>query len=113
MNKRSHRQLRHRRVRAKVFGTSKRPRFSVFRSLNHIYAQLIDDEAGRTLIAASSKEIDLKGKKIDKAAAIGKLVAEKALASGINRVVFDRGGYKYHGRMKSLAEAARATGLQF
>lgn len=113
MNKHKQRQLRHRRVRAKVFGTSRRPRLSVFRSLNHIYAQLIDDEAGRTLVAASSKEINLKGKRLDQAASVGQLTAEKALAAGINQAVFDRGGYKYHGRMKSLAQAARAAGLKF
>jgi large subunit ribosomal protein L18 len=107
------RQLRHGRVRAKISGTTDRPRLSVFRSLNHIYAQLIDDESGKTLVAASSKEVKQKAKKSDLAGMVGKLAAEKALKAGISQAVFDRGGYKYHGRIKSLAEAARAAGLKF
>ena len=112
-NRRSQRQLRHHRVRAKVMGTSQKPRLNVFRSLSHIYVQLIDDETGRTLAAASSTEVKTKGKKSEVAAMVGKLVAQKALAAGIKKVVFDRGGYQYHGRVKQLAEAARAAGLEF
>lgn len=107
------RQLRHRRVRARVIGTKEQPRMNIFRSLSHIYVQMIDDEAGKTLASASSKEVKAKGKKSEVAAAVGKLAAEKALAAGIKRVVFDRGGYQYHGRVKQLAEAARAAGLEF
>ena len=112
-NRRSQRQLRHHRVRAKVMGTSQKPRLNVFRSLSHIYVQLIDDETGRTLAAASSTEVKTKGKKSEVAAMVGKLAAQKALAAGIKKVVFDRGGYQYHGRVKQLAEAARAAGLEF
>ena len=112
-NRRSQRQLKHHRVRAKVMGTSQKPRLNVFRSLSHIYVQLIDDETGRTLAAASSTEVKTKGKKSEVAAMVGKLVAQKALAAGIKKVVFDRGGYQYHGRVKQLAEAARAAGLEF
>jgi len=112
-NRRSQRQLKHHRVRAKVMGTSQKPRLNVFRSLSHIYVQLIDDETGRTLAAASSTEIKTKGKKSEVAAFVGKLAAQKALAAGIKKVVFDRGGYQYHGRVKQLAEAARAAGLEF
>ena len=113
MERRKQRQLRHHRVRAKVIGRSNKPRMNVFRSLNHIYVQLIDDEAGKTLVAASSKEVSAKGKKSEKAAEVGKLAAQKALAAGIKKVVFDRGGYQYHGRVKQLADAARAAGLEF
>ncbi|OGE83560.1 MAG: 50S ribosomal protein L18 [Candidatus Doudnabacteria bacterium RIFCSPLOWO2_01_FULL_44_21] len=113
MNKQSLRQLRHRRVRARVIGKHDKPRLNVFRSLNHIYVQLIDDEAGKTLAAASSKEIKTKAKKLDLAAGVGKLVAERALKLGIKKVVFDRGGYQYHGRIKQLADAARVAGLEF
>jgi len=106
----------HTRIRKKVQGSAERPRLAVFRSLNHIYAQVIDDRSGATLCAASSVEkgagID-KGGNIDAAKAIGKLIAERAKDKGINSVVFDRGGYIYHGRVKSLAEAAREAGLQF
>lgn len=108
----SQRKLRHARVRAKVSGTSTKPRLNVFRSNSHIYVQLIDDEAGRTLAAASSAEIKSKGKKTDLASAVGKLAAEKALKAGIKEAVFDRGGYQYHGRIKNLAEAAREAGLK-
>lgn len=111
--KQSKRKLRHARVRSKVFGTLARPRLSVFRSAREIYAQLIDDSAGVTLAAARSGEIKAAGKKLEQAAAVGKLLAQKALKAGLGQVVFDRGAYKYHGRVKALAEAARAGGLQF
>jgi len=107
---------RHRRVRKKVRGTAERPRLSVFRSLKHIYAQIINDEEGRTLVAASSLSPEIRGMqgtKTDIARAVGRLVAQKALEKGITRVVFDRGGYKYHGRVKALAEGAREAGLLF
>jgi large subunit ribosomal protein L18 len=106
------RKLRHSRVRAKVSGTSLKPRLNVFRSNSHIYAQLIDDEAGKTLVSASSLEVKGKGKKADLAIAVGKLAAEKALKAGIKQAVFDRGGYQYHGRVKNLAESARLAGLK-
>lgn len=106
------RKLRHARVRAKVSGTASRPRLNVFRSNAEIYVQLIDDESGKTLAHASSNEIKETGKKSDIATAVGKLTAEKALKAGITEVVFDRGGYQYHGRVKSLAEGARAAGLK-
>jgi large subunit ribosomal protein L18 len=112
------RQLRHRRVRGKVQGSPERPRLNVFRSLNHIYVQVIDDASGRTLVAVSTAEADMKPalagkKKTEQAQAVGTAIAERAKAQGITRVVFDRGGYKYHGRVKALAEAARAAGLEF
>ena len=105
----------HKRIRARVAGTPERPRLAVFRSVNHIYAQVIDDQQGHTLVAAGSVEKDLKGKggNIEGAKAIGKAVAERAKEKGIKRVVFDRGGYLYHGRVKALADAARAAGLEF
>ena len=106
----------HKRIRNKVAGTSERPRLAVFRSLNHIYAQIIDDTKGQTIVSASSTEPDLRGKSGGNTAAakeIGKLIAERAKEKGINRVVFDRGGYIYHGRVRSLAEAAREAGLEF
>jgi large subunit ribosomal protein L18 len=106
------RKLRHHRVRAKVSGTAAKPRLNVFRSNTHIYAQLIDDETGKTLAAASSTEIKGKGKKSELAAQVGKLAAQKALKAGITEAVFDRGGYQYHGRIKNLAEAAREAGLK-
>jgi large subunit ribosomal protein L18 len=111
--KRAQRNLRKHRVRAKVFGTAIKPRLSVFRSLSNIYVQLIDDENGKTLVAASSKEATQKGKKSEIAAEVGKLAATKALSAGIKQAVFDRNGYQYHGRVKELAEAARAAGLEF
>ena len=116
--KKSHeiRQAVHKRIRRKVAGTAERPRLAVFRSLNHIYAQVIDDGQGVTLVAASSTEPgvrELKGGNIAGAKEIGKLIAERAKEKGINSVVFDRGGYIYHGRVKSLAEAAREAGLEF
>ena len=113
MNKRSQRQLRHRRVRAKVIGSATKPRMNVFRSLSHIYVQIIDDAAGKTLAAASSKEIKSKSAKAKVAAEVGKLAADKALKLGIKQVTFDRGGYQYHGRVKELADAARSAGLEF
>ncbi len=105
--------MRHNRVRARAIGSAAKPRMNVFRSTTHIYVQLIDDEAGKTLAAASSKEVKTKGPKAKVAAEVGKLAAEKAIAAGIKQVVFDRGGYKYHGRVKELADAARAAGLEF
>ncbi len=111
---RRHRRKMH--IRKKVFGTAERPRLSVFRSLNHIYAQVIDDSAGITLAAASTAEKELRGSKSTKseeAAVVGRLVAERAKAAGVERVVFDRAGFRYHGRIKSLADAAREAGLEF
>ena len=112
------RKKRHLRVRKKVFGTAERPRLNVFRSLKHIYAQIIDDERGVTLISASTLSPELRGQlktggNVEAAAAVGRLVAQKALERGIKKVVFDRGGYLYHGRVKALAEAAREAGLEF
>jgi large subunit ribosomal protein L18 len=108
------RQKRHNRVRARVNGTNERPRLNVFRSLNHIYAQVIDDTQGHTLVAASTLDKTVaESPKIEQAKAVGKLVAERAKGAGIKRVVFDRGGYLYHGRIKALAEGAREGGLDF
>ena len=110
------RQKRHTRLRLRVSGVTGRPRLAVFRSLNHIYAQVIDDASGKTLAAASTVEKELRGSKSTKseeAASIGKLIAERAKAAGIDRVVFDRAGFRYHGRIKSLADAARNAGLDF
>jgi large subunit ribosomal protein L18 len=107
---------RHERLRLKLSGTQERPRLAIFRSLSHIYAQVIDDTSGSTLAAASSLDASLKGAtgtKTDDAKAVGKLVAERAKAAGVDRVVFDRAGFKYHGRVRSLAEAAREAGLDF
>ncbi|HHX65998.1 MAG TPA: 50S ribosomal protein L18 [Chloroflexi bacterium] len=109
---------RHRRVRKNISGTSERPRLSVFRSLQHMYAQVIDDTAGHTLVSASTLDKDIRDeceglKKSDAAKVVGRLVAERALAHGVTKVVFDRGGYKYHGRVKALADAAREAGLDF
>ena len=102
------------RIRKSISGTAVKPRLSVFRSNKEIYAQLIDDVNGVTLLAASSREKEIgKGTNIEVATAVGKLVAEKALKAGIETVTFDRGGYLYHGRIKSLAEGARAAGLKF
>ena len=111
--RRAQRKLRRRRVRARVIGSATKPRLSVFRSLNHLYAQIIDDAAGKTLLSASTKELTTKAKKVDRASEVGKLIAEKAVKAGIKEVVFDRGGYKYHGRIKSLADGAREGGLKF
>ena len=112
---RSQRLKRHKRVRAKVSGTPERPRLNVFRSTTNIYAQIIDDVTGKTLVAASSLEKDFscEGTKTDAAKQVGINVAERAKAKGIDTVVFDRGGYVYHGRVKALAEGAREGGLQF
>lgn len=106
---------RHLRVRKKIFGTSERPRLSVYRSEKHIYAQLIDDVAGITLVAASSieKGFNGEGSNKEKSKLVGKMVAERAVEKGINKVVFDRGGYIYHGRVQELAEGAREAGLEF
>ncbi|HEY3454661.1 MAG TPA: 50S ribosomal protein L18 [Bryobacteraceae bacterium] len=105
----------HKRIRRRVAGTQERPRLAVFRSLNHIYAQVIDDQQGHTLAAAASTEKDLRGKggNIEGAKRIGQAVAQRAKDKGITRVVFDRGGYQYHGRVKALADAARQAGLEF
>ena len=108
------RQRIHKRIREKVSGTTERPRLSVFRSLNHIYAQVIDDQQGLTLASASSMALKLKtGGNIAAAKEIGKKVAEEASAKGVKKVVFDRGGFLYHGRIKALADAAREAGLDF
>ncbi len=107
------RQKRHLRIRKIIEGTADRPRLSVYRSNNAIYVQLIDDVKQTTLISARSQESGLKGSNIESAKAVGKLIAEKALAKGVKVVVFDRSGYLYHGRIKALAEAARSAGLQF
>lgn len=106
---------RHKRIRGKISGTAEAPRLCVFRSSAHIYAQLIDDVKGTTLVAASSQDKSLNndGTKKDTARAVGKLVAERALAAGIETVVFDRGGYVYHGRIQELADGAREGGLKF
>jgi large subunit ribosomal protein L18 len=103
---------RHLRVRKKISGTAERPRLSVFRSNRHIYAQLIDDLAGRTLVAASDREVAATGTKTERARAVGKLIAERARQAGIERAVFDRGGRLYHGRVAAVAEGAREEGLQ-
>ena len=111
-------EIRHRRVRQKVTGTISRPRLCVFRSLNHIHAQLVDDSKGQTLVSMSTLDSQVRSKtdvmgKSKKAELVGTLLAEKALNEGIKQAVFDRGGYKYHGRVKALAEAARKAGLEF
>jgi large subunit ribosomal protein L18 len=110
------RQKRHDRIRLTLAGNGERPRLAVFRSLNHIYAQVIDDASGRTLAAASTVEKELRGSKqtkTEEAKVVGRLVAERAKTAGVERVVFDRAGFRYHGRIKSLAEAAREAGLDF
>jgi large subunit ribosomal protein L18 len=114
------RKRRQARVRKNLAGVSERPRLNVFRSLNHIYAQVIDDSKGTTLVSASSLDARIRaaevasGKgKTERASLVGKLVAERALEAGITQVVFDRGGYKYHGRVKALADASREAGLKF
>jgi len=108
---------RHRRIRRNLSGTTARPRLSVFRSLEHIYGQIIDDTAGTTLVAASDLEATMRegeaGSKSDRARQVGQLLAERAKAKGITAVVFDRGGFLYHGRIKALADGAREGGLQF
>ena len=107
--------VRHRRVRNKVIGTAERPRLCVFRSLKGIYAQVIDDARGHTVAQASSRELDqaTATPKTAASVAVGKLVAERAIAAGVSAVVFDRGGYQFHGRVKALADAAREGGLRF
>ena len=104
---------RHRRVRVKVAGTGERPRLSVYRSLHHVYAQLIDDETSRTVAAASTTQLKVGKNDTKAAAAVGRAIAESAKAAGVRAVVFDRGGFLYHGRVKALAEAAREAGLEF
>ena len=117
-DKNKSRQKRHFRVRKNLSGTSQRPRLNVFRSLNHIYAQIINDETGTTLVSASTMDKEVSatlnyGGNISAAQVVGKLVAERALAKGISKVVFDRGGYLYHGHVAALAAAAREAGLEF
>lgn len=112
------RRIRHRRLRSRVIGTASRPRLCVFRSLNHIYAQIIDDSISQTLVSMSTLGADLRDKsrqltKTKEAEVVGSLLAQKALDRGLKRVVFDRGGYRYHGRVKALADAARKGGLEF
>jgi len=110
------RRKRHDRIRLRLEGTESRPRLAVFRSNTHIYAQVIDDASGRTLAAASTLEKELRGSsstKTEEAAVVGRLVAERAKTAGVERVVFDRAGFRYHGRIKSLADAAREAGLDF
>ena len=112
----SARRKRHERIRLRVAGDSARPRLAVFRSLNQIYAQVIDDAAGRTLAAASSLDTGLRGAagtKSEIAASVGRLLAERARAAGVEHVVFDRSGFRYHGRLRALADAAREAGLDF
>ena len=106
---------RHKRIRAKVIGTKEIPRLYIFRSNKHIYAQLINDEKGKTLVSAKDKDIDIKnkGKKSELAFKVGELIAKKALEQKIEKIVFDRAGYKYHGRVKLLADGARKSGLKF
>ena len=118
LNPHQARKKRHARVRSKISGTAEKPRLCIFRSLNHIYAQIIDDISGHTLVAASSKDADIsagaksKNKK-EIAEQVGTLVAQRATGTGIKAVVFDRGGYQYHGRIQTLADAARKAGLEF
>lgn len=116
-DKRAARQRRHRRIRAALSGTAQRPRLNIFRSLQHIYAQVIDDALGVTLAAASTDEPSVReslaGTKVEQAKAVGRSIAERAKARGVESVVFDRAGYMYHGRVQALAEGAREGGLQF
>lgn len=117
-NTEQQRQKRHRRVRVQVRGTTERPRLNVFRSLRHIYAQIVDDTVGQTLVSAGTMDESLRGelgklKKTEQAKLVGETLAKRALEKGVKQVVFDRGGYKYHGRVKALAEGARSAGLQF
>jgi len=118
LNSKGVRKIRHRRLRGRVIGTTSRPRLCVFRSLNHIYAQIIDDSISQTLVSMSTLGADLEDRsrqltKTKEAEIVGSLLAQKALDKGLKRVVFDRGGYKYHGRVKALADAARQAGLEF
>jgi large subunit ribosomal protein L18 len=111
--RRQSRERRHSREREKIRGSAARPRLAVFRSLTHIYAQLVDDDAGRTLAAASSKEAkDANAKRIDSAKSVGTLLADRAKQKGVTEVVFDRGGYRYHGRVKALADGVREAGVK-
>ena len=102
---------RAKRTRAKLFGTAERPRLSIFRSNQHIYVQLINDELGRTILSASTHEIEKKGTKVEKSAMVGELLAKKAKEAGVSAMVFDRGSYRYHGRVKGVAEALRNSGI--
>jgi large subunit ribosomal protein L18 len=115
LNKRNEiRQRIHSRIRAKLAGTAERPRLNVYRSLSHIYAQVIDDQSGVTLVSASTMSMKVKtGGNVAAAKEVGKAIAERAVENGIKKVVFDRGGYLYHGRIKALADAAREAGLEF
>jgi large subunit ribosomal protein L18 len=113
IDRKVNRMKRHRRVRVNTTGTAERPRLAVFRSNNHLYAQVIDDSGGKTLAAASTVALKAKGKGMAEAASVGKAIADKAKAAGVKQVVFDRGGFLYHGRIKALAEAAREAGLDF
>ncbi|HIC88140.1 MAG TPA: 50S ribosomal protein L18 [Anaerolineae bacterium] len=118
LNRARARKRRHMRVRRKVVGTPERPRLNVYRSLRHIYAQVIDDQAGRTLVAASTLDPEIRDRlvgldKTAQARLVGELVAKRALARGVKQVVFDRGGFLYHGRVRALAEASREAGLEF
>ncbi|HEV8633279.1 MAG TPA: 50S ribosomal protein L18 [Chloroflexota bacterium] len=118
LSPREARQRRHLRIRRRVVGTPERPRLAVFRSLVHIYAQVIDDSAGRTLASASTLDPDVRGRltgksKTERADLVGRAVGERAKAAGVTKVVFDRGGNLYHGRVKALADGARAAGLDF
>jgi large subunit ribosomal protein L18 len=117
-DRRAPRDKRHYRLRRWLKGTAVRPRLAVFRSLNHIYGQLVDDDTGRTVVAADSRSKEFRtgqprGGNVAAAKAVGELLAQRAKAAGVTQVVFDRGGYKYHGRVKALADAARAGGLVF
>ncbi len=118
--RREKRLIRHKRVRKKIFGTPERPRMAFYRSLNNLYVQIIDDEKGHTIVSASTIDRDYVqkygkrgGKSIEDAKKLGEFIAEKALSKGITKVVFDRGGFKYHGKVKAFADAAREKGLQF
>lgn len=113
VDRKAARARRHRRVRVKVAGTAERPRLTVFRSLAHTYAQVIDDATGRTLASASTAGLKVAKNDLEASAAVGKAIAERAAKAGVKQVVFDRGGYLYHGRVKALAEAAREAGLEF
>ena len=115
MDRHKARDRRHRRVRKKIHGTAERPRLVVFKSNRYIYAQVVDDDAGRTLAAASSLEKTLRGKSLSRETAteVGKLVVERAKGAGVEQIVFDRGGYPYHGRIQALADAVREAGVRF
>jgi len=118
LNKKQRRTIRHKQIRRKIFGSAKKPRLVAFRSNIHIYAQIIDDKNKKTIVSASDFELEkvkdkVKKSKVEKAKEVGKLIGQKALAKKISEIVFDRAGYKYHGRIKSLAEGAREAGLKF